>query len=713
MFLSIFISYPFYYILIAFVFSILSSGFLYFYNKKKPSLDSPFFIRCILFFLRFATLFLLLIVLLETKWKFLDKTIENPVIVFLQDSSQSIISTQDSLFYQLDYTQYLDSLNRQKDISIYGFGHSLNKDLLKYDHKSTNISSALRDLSEIYSNINVSAYILSSDGIFNEGTHPIFTDLNLNAPLYTIGTGDTTISKDISISSIKNNQITYLGNETPVELIFNAKEMAGENIFINVYNTTTDPLHTSPIHTMKKNVFDADCVIESNFSINTNNPGINKFTIEVISDTYEANLINNKKSFFIEVIDNRKKILILFANHHPDIAAIKSSLIIIDEYEIDISSFDELLTQDNLSDLDDKLSQYSLIICHQSSSIGFSDVLFKKISQVPTWYILGKNSNLLTFNSLQNTIDFQTPKTNFEFINVELNQSFNHFTISDSLYQFLSTSMSLLTPFSEYNINGIPEVLIYKKIGSMNTKKPIFLFKEDSNKSAFLIGEGLWRLRMADSFLNGNNLLYNTFILKVVQYLLLNEDKNRLRLDYNQIEYSNKRMVFNAELYNSSFEMVNSENLQLNIVDSTGADYYYSFIPIDGKYTLDVGLLDVGPYNFTAEVTMGSDLIIKKGQFRIANHSIESYNLIADHVLLSGLSLKHGGKHITLHPDQIKSNFSTINNLINDIRQSTSHQDVTILNSLLQSLINFHALLICILFFLCLEWFLRRIYINY
>ena len=39
-------------------------------------------------------------------------------------------------------------------------------------------------------------------------------------------------------------------------------------------------------------------------------------------------------AYFIDVIDDRKKILILFSNPHPDIAAIKESLETHDQYEV-------------------------------------------------------------------------------------------------------------------------------------------------------------------------------------------------------------------------------------------------------------------------------------------------------------------------------------------------------------------------------------------
>ena len=91
-------------------------------------------------------------------------------------------------------------------------------------------------------------------------------------------------------------------------------------------------------------------------------------------------------------------------------------------------------------------------------------------------------------------------------------------------------------------------VLLYKKIGSLNTEHPILFFVENEYKAAYLLGEGLWRWRLNDTYLNDNNLLFNEFISQIIQYLLLDEEKSRLHIDYQPIQQVSKRVIFDAEL---------------------------------------------------------------------------------------------------------------------------------------------------------------------
>ena len=704
MFSSVILNYSVFYLLLAFLCSVGLSGLLYFYSKQI--LHLPLYLKSILFALRCMSIFLLFVILLDVQWKNKEHLVEDPIIVFLQDNSESIINNSDSLFYKIDYVNYLDSIKSNMNINYYNFGNSLLHQKIDFKSQSTNISLSLKELVGIYDNLNVTAYILASDGIYNEGFNPLYSNINLRAPLYTVGLGDTTVFQDMSLSSIRNNTISYLGNETPVELMVDAKGMEGEMISLKVYNDTEDPLHLLPIVNEKIIISNNDFYKKIRFFVQPKNSKLNHFSAVLSSNIIEKNRDNNKRKFFIDVIDNRKKILLLFSTPHPDVASIKSSLITQDEYELEtylITDFIDMMKTNNITQY---LDQYSLVICHQIPYNG--DDILDDLKGVPVWFIVGQNTSLSKFNFQQNLITFNDVDSDFDFITSSLNDSFSSFLFSDSLARIFTSS--LLVPFSDFSVNSVLDVLSFKTIGSMNTQKPIFFFGDNNMRQAILLGEGLWRLRLHDSFLHGNNNLFNNFINKVTQYLVIDKDKSRLRLDYNNLQYSNQKMTINAELYNASFELINSEDLQLSVLDSLGNQFNYSFIPIDNTYTLDLGFLDSGRYDFIATVEVGSDKIVKKGYFRISNFAMESYDVVANHLLLSNLSSQHGGSHVSLTN---YTGLGTIDDLLDKIKNSPSYQEVTYFNNIIKPLINFKFLLILILLLLCIEWWIRRIYINY
>ena len=692
--ISIIINASFFLLLLTLLASLFLSSILY--KKQTVLLNIPKYLLIVLFFLRFFSFFLLFLLLLEPELKGNEKVIEKPLIVFLQDNTTSIISNHDSLYYQNHYLKKIDSLKALNNINIdfILFDDNIEKKIIDFTGSTTNISSVLEQVSNIYSNTYVSAYILASDGIFNQGLNPIYKDNYFNAPLYTVQLGDTIEYQDALVKSIINNKITYLGNETPVEIVVEAKGMINKELILDVYNDEKQSIYHQNIV-----VNDSYYVDNFQFFISPEEPGIKNYHVSLQSNEIEKNTFNNEKDFFIDVIDDRKRILLLFSHHHPDIAAIQESLASHDQYEVHSHW---------LSDLNPKQfnytenNGYSLIIAHQLSTESEFNKL-KYYNKVPILHIIGSRSNLNTFNQFQDFIKFKNIDKSFEYSNVSLNTTFSSFLINDSLSNFLSLSTPFLTPFSEIESNSFVDVLLYKKIGSLNTERPVLFFTENNYKAGFLLGEGLWRWRLNDTYLNNSNSLFNHFLSQVTQYLLLDEDKDRFHVNFDPVYQSSQRVIFEAELYNKNFESITSIDIEMQLTDSLGVNYQYQFIVVDNKYHLDVSLPD-GKYEFIATADFNNELFVKKGKIIISNFDIESRDLVAKDNLLLDLALQNNGHMITK---------DSLTQLIDGIISLPTFKPRAYFNYYYQSLINFQSLLVLILCTLFIEWFLRRRYINY
>ena len=114
--ISIIINASFIYIFFAFIISVLLSFFLY--KRQTNLLDVPKYWIITLGLLRFFSFFSLFILLLKPEIKANDKIIEKPLIVFMQDNTNSIISNYDSLYYKNEYLNQLDSLKNTSSHNI-------------------------------------------------------------------------------------------------------------------------------------------------------------------------------------------------------------------------------------------------------------------------------------------------------------------------------------------------------------------------------------------------------------------------------------------------------------------------------------------------------------------------------------------------------------------------------------------------------------------
>ena len=85
-------------------------------------------------------------------------------------------------------------------------------------------------------NRNVAANVIVSDGIYNSSTNPTYANYSFDAPLYTLLVGDTTQKKDLQIAKIYCNEISYLGNTSPLRVSVMAQYCQQENVKVSIWN---------------------------------------------------------------------------------------------------------------------------------------------------------------------------------------------------------------------------------------------------------------------------------------------------------------------------------------------------------------------------------------------------------------------------------------------------------------------------------------------
>ena len=135
-----------FYLILAGIAALLIALFQYIYKSNKSKLNSVFA------FLRFITVFLILLLLINPK--FTKKTVytEKPNLIVGIDNSESINHLKHSenannIKKKISQNQ---ELNNKFDINFYSFGNSFKPlDSLSFSEKQTNIASILKSLNQI------------------------------------------------------------------------------------------------------------------------------------------------------------------------------------------------------------------------------------------------------------------------------------------------------------------------------------------------------------------------------------------------------------------------------------------------------------------------------------------------------------------------------------------------------------------------------------
>ncbi len=684
-------SISFFYLFLICFFSFILSFSLYFFREKRLK-DLSSVLKFFFFFFRFSSWFLILILLLNPYIENKKEVIEKPLLVIFQDNSLSITGNSDSSFYKSKYTELISdfksNIEKKFNVEFLLFGEKIRKDTISFDDKFSNISSIFNYSEDVFSNVNVGGYLLLSDGIFNKGKNPKYIEKKLNAPLYCLALGDTNKLKDVFIHSINYNKIGFPGNDLPVEINFKVNNLKGEKVKLTLKS------RKKIVHQRIIDIENDDFLKSIFFYVKSNKKGLNKFdvSLSLLSSNLENNLTNNNSSFFIDIVNTEKNILMLYDFPHPDIVSFKSAIELDQQYKIDV---------ERNTDFSKDIQKYDLVILYQCELLE-SDVRKLSKKNIPIWYIIGQKSSLSKINSMQKTIYFNDLNNNSHELYIHADESFQKFNLEDDVLEMINNSPPLLIS-KDFSLKKDIKILLNTNNKISSEKDPVCFFSKDGNE-CFLISEGIWRWRLSNFFQKSNHDSFNKLIIQIVKNLLIQKNKDRFQLNYESVYDFGESLIFSAELYNENLEKISNQEIKLSLKNQESTSLDYSFISIGDDYILNLGELNPGNYEFIATTSYAGKNFVKKGNFVVKNSLIEKKNTVANHNLLYNLSKQNNGYFFELN------NINDVQDKILNSKdfKSRSHYEIertTLFNNLFP--------LILIFLFLFLEWFFRKKFIGY
>ncbi len=648
--------------------------------------------------LRFFTISFLAFLLLSPLIKSYLREVQKPIIVLAQDNSQSILLNKDSTYYKTDYLKSLEqlknTLSEKFDVKFYSFGKTLNENpSITFSEKQTNISTLLDAVYDKYEGQNLGAVILASDGIFNQGSNPIYSHKKLKTTMYTVALGDTALPRDVLIKKVRSNAIAYLGNSLPVEIEAAAYGYYGSNFILTVMHNG----QTESVQTIVSNASRYSKTIPLNFDAKAK--GMQRYTISISRQQGELSYLNNVKDVFVDVIDGRQKIMILANAPHPDLGAIKNAIETNQNYEAQIVYLNELPV-----DIITKLRAYSLMVLHQIPSMDNSTKkIFEAldIMKIPRLYILGSQSNLSVFYSLNEGLSIGNNRGSTNDALPRMNKDFNLFTLSDETQNTIIKFPPLQVPFGNYNATGDAHILFQQQIGATLTEMPLILFTNKNDyKVGIICGEGIWRWRLQEYAQTESQSASNEVLTKTIQYLSAKDDKRLLRISSTQKTFEeNENVLFDAEVYTPSYELTNEPEVSFKITNEEAKTFDYQFSKSGKTYHLDCGILPVGSYHYLASTQTGGKAENVSGQFTVVPLQAEFTETVANHQLLASLSDLHQGK--LFYPKEMQ-------NIADEIMANETIKPISYAHQRLEDLINLKWIFALLLLTLTAEWFLRK-----
>ncbi len=697
---SLTFQYPNWYFVFCVLAGIIGASLLYF--RDDTFKDQPSWFRWALSILRFLSVGFIALLLLEPLLKSLITETKKPIVVIAQDVSESIsneMKEEQLTDYQSVITNLKTSLEEKYEVRTYGFGSEVREGLdFEFKDKVSDVSEMMQSVYDNYSNQNLGAVVLATDGIYNKGSNPLYSGTKLSVPIYTVALGDTTPKRDLLIKRVFNNKIVYLGDKFSIQLDIAAVNSTASSTKLSISKVEGDKarkLQERPINISKNDFFKTEEIV-----LEADQAGVQRYRLSLSSIPGEATTSNNTKDIFIDVLDARQKILIIANAPHPDITAIKQTLEKAKNYEVET---------DFASSPKKNLNNFDFVILHQlpsktNSANSILAALDKK--RTPRLYIGGMQTDYNALNNLQPYLNASTDNKNTNDVQATVASNFNLFTISDEVRNGLPKFAPLTSPFGDFKEVGNGQTLLYQKISKVETKFPLLTMGESNGtRIGVLNAEGIYKWRLFDFLQNQNHDIFEEVLSKTVQYLSLKEDKRKFRISQSKNIYNeNEPIIFDAELYNENFELINEPDATINITSSDGKSYPFTFNKTGRTYSQNVGIFPVGNYSFSGSVMSAGQKLDYQGQFSVKPVQLEGFESTADHGLLKLIAENSGGNMLYL---------SQLTELPAMLEAAGTVKPVIYNTSKTRSVINLRWLFLGLFLLLGLEWFLRRYFGSY
>lgn len=621
--------------------------------------------------------------------RYFENNSEKPKIILHVDNSTSLKLISDSSQRQ-QWIATLDKITNALhsegiETATYTFNGATTLDKLTFDHSSSNLHQLLIEPKQEESGKNIVASILLSDGIYNVGMDPSINPSSM--PIYTIGIGDTIDKKDIRLLSAIHNKLAFKGNDFPILV-----ELAQKGY--NGFAATVQLKQKGIVLASQKITFsktETQAPIE--FKASSDVVGIQHYVVEVVPLPGEFTIENNSQHVYIDIVDNKQKIIIAATSPHPDIKAIQAALSV--KENIEVSIFIPGITVY-------KPDNYSLIIFHHfpdGTSTGKKEFDLLLATKTPKWFIVGNQTSIAPFNQINPLMQINVRSAQKDLIYGELNPSFDRFVMPAGLQELLQNAPPLQSYFGDYKLKQDGITLLFQRVGRVVTTKPLLSISA-TKETMVLAAEGIWQWRLHNQLSQQNTNTFDEFIQKCVQYISNQNDKRRFRVypTVNDLQ-SGEHLYFEAELYNEIMERTYGTDIALQIKNETGKIFNFSFATSPGNNRMEVKGLTEGVYRYTASATLNGKFEKSTGEFIIRKTSLEAQTIKADFNLLKTISVKSNG--VFYHINQTDA-------LINELKNKKFKMLIRSKETL-NEIINLPWILFLLLALISGEWVIRKL----
>ncbi|RYD52005.1 MAG: hypothetical protein EOP52_07420 [Sphingobacteriales bacterium] len=655
------------------VISTLAAGWLTYRADRNKGFSKPW--RTAL--LRSLLVLGVWVLLLAPTLSFQTHQLQRPTVVLLQDDSRSIGAAlnADTGAFRKTLDRLSTQLEQDARVIRLSFGATVRSDSsFRYTGAFTNISASLEAAVTRSGKRSPAVIILATDGRYNAGSNPLYTTLPITAPVHLLSVGDTALEKDLRIGRIYAPRVVAKGSSFEVRADLLATGLDG-------YATTaslqgSDGARGSHSFTVSGMRFDG----AASYRLQAGKAGIYSYTVQLPIAPGEVNTQNNTRRFYVEVVDQKKKVLLAAAVPHPDIKAIREALSTVEAYEVTVQTG---LTPVNMS-------AYDVAILHGLPASGTSG-----LAQIPSWFIATPTTSIPELNAAQQTVAIAGGGQRFSYALPPT--GFSLFTPPPGIDALLERLPPLTVTGSSWRVAGDAQSLFRQREGS---NAPLWALRSGRPAEAVTTGEGLWRWRLAEYRQRKEQRIVDECIRQTVAFLAAGTGDRKFRLELPKWEWNDgEGVVLNGYLLNAGNQSVNDAAVTVTLTDSAGRVRNYTMDRAGSSYRLSLGSLLPGSYRYSGRAVADGKAYTDGGSFVVSDMPIELLQTGADYPFLQNLAGRYRG---TVRPWQ------QADSLVQQLRAQDLLKPRIETDATPKPLIDWKWMFLVLLLIATAEWAIRR-----
>ncbi|HSN48518.1 MAG TPA: hypothetical protein VLR29_07120, partial [Flavobacterium sp.] len=555
------------------------SFFQYYYQAKTRSK-----VNLVLAFLRFFSIFGILLLLINPiiSRKTLE-TIKTPLPIVVDNSSSIVdlkaMETALELYKKLSQNK---DLQEKFDVQTYRFDSAFEQsEEFDFRGTQTNLDEVAKNLKSIYKNTSFPT-VLISDGNQTSGNDYVYS-FDANNSVYPLVVGDTATFLDLKVNQLNVNKYAFHKNKFPVEVFLQYSGNKSINADVRISQGNSILVKQSISFSLSKK----SAIV--NVLLPADKVGLQVFKATVSSNEKEKNTYNNSKNFAVEIIDQKTNVAIVSAINHPDIGALKRAV------EINAQRKVTIVKPNSINSLRD----FSVLILYQPTTEFKSVFESNKLAGVNTFIITGTNTDFNFLNQQQSNLVFKMSGQKEDYLAV-FKPQFNLFAIDNLGFENFPP---LQNAFGTVTTNGAVSILLSSRIRNIETNSPLLSFVENQGKrSAFLLGENLWKWRMQSHLDNQSYEKFDVFVDKIIQFLASNDSKKSLVVNHESFYNSGEAIEITAQYFNKNYEFDEKARLTISVTNAkTKQTKNYDLLKGNNSFKVNLDGLSDGGYNFTVK----------------------------------------------------------------------------------------------------------------